>query len=128
MNFLVPIGVAKQFLSEINVKPQESQLSRLYEQGLAYYDKHQYKNALEKFREVNELNPGYPYVTKYISDCRTAISEGRDETRSVWVYAGIAVAVGGFLLLIVIGVIIFVLSRRKPPHVGPTEPMHPAHV
>jgi S1-C subfamily serine protease len=127
MNFLVPISVAKQFLSEINVRPQESQLSKLYEQGLAYYDKQQYKNALEKFREVNELNPGYPYVTKYISDSRTAISEGRDKTWSVWVYVGIA-AVGGFLMLVVIGVIIFVLYRRKPPHIGPTEPMHPAHV
>jgi serine protease Do len=126
MNFLVPIGVARQFLTEINVKPQESQLSKLYEQGLVYYDKHQYKNALEKFREVNELNPGYPYVTKYISDSRTAISEGRDTTWSTWVYAGIAIA-GGFLLLIAIGVIVFILYRRKPPHIGPTEP-HPAHV
>lgn len=126
MNFLVPISVARQFLNEINVHPQESQLSRLYEEGLTYYDKHQYRNALEKFREVNELNAGYPYVTKYISDCRTAISEGRDTTWSVWVYAGMAAA-AGFLLLIVIGVIVFVLSRRKPPHIGPAEPMHPAH-
>ena len=127
MNFLVPISVARQFLNELNVHPQESQLSKLYEQGLAYYDKQQYKNALEKFREVNELNAGYPYVTKYISDCRTAISEGRDTTWSVWVYAGIAAAVG-FLLLVAVGVIVLILFRRKPPHVGPTEPMHPAHV
>ena len=125
MNFLIPISVARQFLNEINIRPQESQLSKLYEQGLAYYDKHQYKNALEKFREVNELNAGYPYVTKYISDCRTAISEGRDKTWSTWVYAGIA---GGLLLLIGIGVIAFVIFRRKRPHIGPTEPMHPAHV
>lgn len=127
MNFLVPISVAKQFLNEINIHPQDSQLSKLYEQGLGYYDKQQYKNALEKFREVNELNPGYPYVTKYISDCRTAISEGRDKTWSIWVYAGIAAA-GVLVLLIAIGVIAFILFRRKPPHIGPTEPMHPAHV
>jgi S1-C subfamily serine protease len=126
MNFLIPIGVARQFLNEINIRPQESQLSRLYEQGLAYYDKQQYKKALEKFREVNELNQGYPYVAKYISDCRTAISEGRDTTWSVWVFVGIGV--GGLLLLIAIGVIVFVLYRRKHPHIGPTEPMHPAHV
>ena len=127
MNFLVPIGVAKQFLTEINVKPQESQLTKLYEQGLVYYDKQQYKNALEKFREVNELNPGYPYVTKYISDSRTAISEGRDKSWSIWVYAGIAVA-AGLLLLILVAVIVLVLYRRKGPPIGPTEPMHPAHV
>jgi S1-C subfamily serine protease len=128
MNFLVPISVAKQFIAEINVRPQESQLSKLYGQGLAYYDKHQYKNALEKFREVNELNPGYPYVTKYISDCRTAINEGRDETRSIWVYAGIGVLIaGGLLLLVVVGIVV-ILNRRKPPRMGPTEPMHPAPV
>lgn len=127
MNFLVPIDVARQFLNEINVRPQESQLTRLYEQGLAYYDKHQYKNALEKFREVNELNSGYPYVTKYISDCRTAISEGRDTSWPIWAYAGIAVG-AGLVLLIAVGVIVFVFYRRKPPHIGPTEPMHPAHV
>lgn len=127
MNFLIPISIARQFLNEINVKPQESQLSKLYEQGLTYYDKQQYKYALEKFREVNELNPGYPYVTKYISDSRTAINEGRDRSTPVWLYAGLAVVIGVFLMMIVIaGVVALVLYRRKPPQapwgrpVGPT--------
>lgn len=130
MNFLIPISIAKQFLSEINVTPRESQLSKVYEEGLALYDKQQYKNALEKFREVNELNPGYPYVTKYISDSRTAISEGRDLSTPTWLYAGIAVVAAFFLLLLIIGAVIaFLLYRRKQPPVRPTgRPIGPAAV
>lgn len=128
MNFLIPISIARQFLNEINVAPQESQLSKLYEEGLAYYDKQQYKNALEKFREVNELNPGYPYVAKYISDSRTAINEGRDRSTPSWLYIGVAiVAIGSLLLLVVGGVVAFVLFRRKPTRMGPTsKPIGPA--
>jgi S1-C subfamily serine protease len=114
MNFLIPISVAKQFLNEINITPQESQLSKLYQEGLAYYDKQQYSNALEKFREVNELNPGYPYVTKYISDSRVAISEGRDQSSLSWTYIGIAIGVFLFLgLLVIVGIVGFLLYRRK---------------
>jgi len=128
MNFLVPISIARQFLNEINVTPQESQLSRLYEEGLAYYDKQQYTNALEKFREVNELNPGYPYVTKYISDSRVAITEGRDRSTSSWLYIGIAVgAIALLLLLAIAGVIGFLISRGKPPRGRPAvRPVGPA--
>ena len=128
MNFLVPISIAKQFLNEINVTPQDSQLSKRYEEGLAYYDKQEFKNALDKFREVNELNPGYPYVTKYISDSRIAINEGRDRSTSSWLYVGIAIAaVTVFLLLLVGGVVAFVLYRRKPPKVKPAaRPIGPA--
>jgi hypothetical protein len=128
MNFLVPVNVAKQLLREINVTPQESQLSKVYEEGLALYDKQQYKAALEKFREVNELNPGYPYVTKYISDSRTAINEGRDRSTPTWQYVGVAFAVLFFLVILVTaGIVTFVVYRRKPTKVEPTsKPIGPA--
>jgi S1-C subfamily serine protease len=127
MNFLVPISIAKQFLNEINVKPQESQLSKLYAQGLVYYDKQEYKNALEKFREVNELNPGYPYVAKYISDSRIAINEGRDRSTPSWVFIGVAALAGVFVLLLVGGVIAFLwFRRRKEPPTTAIRPIGPA--
>lgn len=118
MNFLVPVNVAMQFLREINVTPQESQLSKLYEEGLVLYDQQQFKSAVEKFREVNELNPGYPYVAKYISDSRTAINEGRDRTTPTWMYVAAAVAAVFFILLVIAGVIAFVIYRIKS-HKGP---------
>lgn len=130
MNFLVPISIAKQFLNEINITPRESQLSKLYEEGLALYDKQQYKAALEKFREVNELNPGYPYVSRYISDSRAAISEGKDRSTPSWLYPILAGVVILFLLLLLAAAITgFFLYRRKHPAVKSTgRPIGPAAV
>jgi S1-C subfamily serine protease len=130
MNFLVPINIARQFLNEINVQPKESQLSKLYEEGLVLYDKQQYRDALEKFREVNELSPGYPYVSTYISDSRTAITEGRDRSTPIWWYIGIgAVVILSLLLILSTAVVAFVVYRRNHPRAKmPGTPIRPAHV
>lgn len=112
MNFLIPISVAKQFLRELNITPTESGLTKTYVQGLVDYDNEYYSAALEKFREVNELNPGYPYVQQNISDARIAINEGRDRTTSSWwIYA--VVAVGGLLLIVLLGLGGFLLLRAR---------------
>ncbi len=130
MNFLVPISIAKQFLNEINVSPRESQLSKTYEEALLLYDKQQYKAALEKFREVNELNPGFPYVTNYISDTRTAINEGKDRSTPTWLYAVLAgAALLLFLLIVGAAVAVWLAYRRRPAVVKPTgRPIGPAAV
>ncbi len=107
MNFLVPIGIANEFLREINITPNESNLSNIYEQGLILYDQEQYSRALDKFREVNELNPGYPYVQKNITEARTAISEGKDRSTSLWKY----VLLGGIVLLIVAAIVLYAVYR-----------------
>jgi S1-C subfamily serine protease len=122
MNFLIPIGIVKQFLREINVTPEMSRLSSLYNEGLVLYDEEQYSAALEKFREVNELNPGYPYVQKNISDARVAIAEGRDRTSSpVWrfaMWAGIAL----LAISIVFGILIFLLLKSQKKLNVPAHP------
>ena len=125
MNFVIPMSVAKQFLKEVNITPSESNLSKLYEEGLIYYDNEQFSRALEKFREVNELNPGYPYVQQNISDARVAINEGRDKSWSpVWFYV---LAGGGGLLLIVVLVagFFFLRGRKGPKDKGFNVPAHP---
>lgn len=111
MNFIVPMSVAKLFLKEINVAPEESRLSKLYEEGLIYYDNEQFNRALEKFREVNELNAGYPYVQQNISDSRAAISEGRDRSWSpIWFYI---LAGGGVLFVGTLITAIYLLRRKN---------------
>jgi S1-C subfamily serine protease len=112
MNFLVPITVAKQFLKEINVTPSESGLTKTYVEGLIFADNEQYSRALEKFREVNELNPGYPYVQQNISEARAAINEGRDRSGYVtWVY--ISAGVGLVILLAGVIALLLVLRGRR---------------
>jgi S1-C subfamily serine protease len=124
MNFLIPISIAKQFLREINVTPEESKLTQTYTEGLIYYDQEQYSLALEKFREVNELNPGYPYVQKNISEARTAINEGRDRSSPVWIY----VLIGSGLVFLTAALIVgfFVLrGRMARTKVEANIPAHP---
>ena len=122
MNFLIPVSIAKQFLREINIAPEESRLSKLYQEGLFLYDDEQYSAALEKFREVNELNPGYPYVQKNISDSRNAINEGRDRTSPFWYYI---LAGGGVLLVFGLTVIGFLIWRARHATGKIHVPAHP---
>jgi len=123
MNFLIPVSIAKQFLHEINITPEQSRLSKLYIEGLTLYDAERYSAALEKFREVNELNPGYPYVQKNISDARNAINEGRDKAAFswTWVYA----AGGVLLVLIILGGGFLIIWGRKRHAGGINMPAHP---
>lgn len=121
MNFVIPISVAKQFLKEINITPEESRLSKAYIEGLIYYDNEQFSYALEKFREVNELNPGYPYVQQNISDSRAAIDAGRDRTTPIWYY--IAAGFGG-LIIVALAIAGFLVWRAR--HVPKMHvPAHP---
>lgn len=117
VNFLVPATVVKQYLHEINVVPQQSRLSRLYEEGLVLFEHQQYKNALEKFREINELNPGYPYVQSYIAESRSLIEQGKDKSPVPWLYIGL-----GAVALVVFAVFGFIVLRRRSRPKGPRAP------
>lgn len=118
VNFLVPGTVIKQYLHEINVTPQQSRLSGLYNEGLVLFEQKHYKAALDKFREINELNPGYPYVQSYIAEARAAVGAGKDVPTTsplLYVYLGLGA-------LLVMGAIIvgLMLWRRKGPPAKPT--------
>jgi len=114
VNFLVPATVIKQYLHEINVTPQQSRLTSLYNEGLVLFEQKHYKAALDKFREINELNPGYPYVQAYIAESRSAIQAGKDVSTSPWLYPGI-----GGLVIVIAAVVVFIVMRRKAPPKGP---------
>ncbi|MBD3920382.1 trypsin-like peptidase domain-containing protein [Paenibacillus sp. PR3] len=126
MNFVIPINIANQFLKELNVTPAESQLTALYKEGLALYNEGKYARALDKFREVNELNPGYPYIQTFISDSRMKMNNAPAETGTNWTV--IVLVAGGVIILAVLMVIILLLLRKfnfklerrplAPPSVG----------
>lgn len=125
MNFLIPISIAKQFLKEINVTPTESSLTKTYVAGLIHFDNEEYSLALEKFREVNELNPGYPYVQQNISSARIAITEGRDKSGwPFWIYAA---AIAGVLLIIAVALVGGFLILRGRGTRSSADAQIPAH-
>jgi tetratricopeptide (TPR) repeat protein len=96
VNFVVPTTVVREFLQKINVQPQESKLSQQYQEGIMHFEAEQYGQALQLFRQIQELNPQFPYVQEYVTKARSAIDSGKDKTIPVWIYAA---AGGGFLLV-----------------------------
>lgn len=124
MNFVIPISIAKQFLNELNVTPTESQLTTLYKEGLSLFNEGKYAHALDKFREVNELNPGYPYIQTFISDSRMAMNNAPAESGFQW--TGILLIAGGALLLVVLVLLVILLLRKFNFKVERKAPLPPA--
>lgn len=128
MNFAVPISIAKQFLNESNITPSESQLTKIYKEGLSLYNSRKYSKALEKFREVNELNPGYPYIQNFISESRLAINNNQDQsglslTLILYIIGGLVVlALLVFLLVLVLRKYSFTVARKPEAASPPSVP------
>lgn len=115
INFLVPISVAKEFLNELNVKPQQSRLSQLYDEGIASMSKSCYKGALEKFKEVSDLSPGFPFVQDKITQSRNAIDQGMDRC---WMPSSTYI-IGTVAIVLIILTAVWLLMRRRTPVAEP---------
>ncbi|QYO64984.1 hypothetical protein [Leptolyngbya sp. 7M] len=57
----------QDFLAQANVTPEEGQLSKPYQQGIQLMAQQCYRTALQKFQEVENLNPQFPYIQQLFS-------------------------------------------------------------
>ncbi len=113
-NFFIPSKYVWELLTRNNVNNEQDPIMDLYEEGLRlYYQKH-YSAAIEKFKLVQNLNPGFPYIDEYIANAQAAILRGEDvplETGPnplIFIAIGIAAAAGG-----VGGLYFFYFKKRK---------------
>jgi hypothetical protein len=110
MNFIVPSTIVQEYIRKAKIDPEMSDISLTYESGMDLYDESRYKKALDKFDEVKEMNPSFPFIDKMISDTEKKIEKGMDkEPKDMKMYYFIG---GGAVLLILI-VFLVVRSRRK---------------
>lgn len=93
INFVVPVNIIREFLDQANVEPEMGRLSKLYEEGIMLRSEERYKAALDKFREVEDLNPEYPYVKQQITEVRQALVDHPDSNLPI--IAGIGAGVLG---------------------------------
>ncbi len=123
-NFFVPGKYVLEMMSRNNVKNQQDPVMDLWEQGLRlYYGKH-YKAAIEKFRLVKELYPGFPYVDDYIANSQAAILRGEDvplgpDPLMIALIAGVVAAAGGG------GAYLYLKKRRRRTSSTPHPPIPP---
>ncbi|WP_455276867.1 S1C family serine protease [[Eubacterium] cellulosolvens] len=64
--FLVPINVAKEFLSRTNINNERSEIDEHYQKGIEYFFDEEYYAAINELAEVLELNPEHFHARNYI--------------------------------------------------------------
>ena len=134
MNFAIPISIAKQFLSELNVQPSESAFSKDFNTALTAYNGGDYHKALELLRGINETNPGFPVVQELLADARQAADANPKlgAGGEILGLPSIVVYVGILLIVLAVGLVIILSLRKKKSAVGmpgasayPTVQMQP---
>lgn len=109
-NFFVPVSILKEFMTQVNIKNETSEITKEFNKGLQDFEKERYKSALATFLKIEQVNGNFPYIKTYISDCQSNINKGLDKTPLlplfVWIAIGIVV-IGG------IGTALFLILKRK---------------
>lgn len=152
MNFAIPISIAKQFLSEINVTSSESQFTTDYRKAVMLYGQEDYRGAADLLRQINEMNPGYPVVVELLSECSSLAGAQPVSTQEAPVTADaddviddeespkqtdkeadlkpipwLPIGLGGGGLVLVVIIIISVAAVKKRKRIQPPKPEVTAH-
>jgi serine protease Do len=107
LNFAIPISILYEYIDSAEITPAQSNSTKLFLEGLNFYNKKYYHKALSSFEKVKELNNFYPTVNLYISNSKTKIKKGEDKESSL-IKGVLEVAI-----LLAVIVILFFLFRKK---------------
>jgi len=107
LNFAIPVSILQEYLDSAGVVAHPSETSLLFGDAIEFYDREFYKDALKKFRQVDELNRHYPGLAFYIKDSERRLHQN-DEKRSSMIRVDLVVF--GFFLF---GAIILFRYMRK---------------
>ncbi len=76
IKFAMPINLAKEYLSELNLKNEVTALDAKYSEALEAFWRKDCYAALPKLKEVLVSYPGHPYAQDYVNACEQAIQAG----------------------------------------------------
>lgn len=110
-NFFVPISILKEFMNQINIKNETSDIDKLFQAALKDFESQRYKAALTTFTKVEQINGNFPYIKTYISECQTNINKGLDKTPIL--SAGMWAIIGIVALALIAGTVLFITKRKK---------------
>ena len=122
-SFVVPSNTVMEYVKSAGASNEEGPTDKLYHEGLEAYWNQYYSDAIPKFEQVKRLFPQHSEVERLLQSSQQAKAEGRDKSKfPVWVVVVVAIVlvlIGGIIL---IGLIVFLISRRrkgKQPSGGP---------
>jgi S1-C subfamily serine protease len=115
MNFAVPISIARQYLSELNVTPAESDFTRDFKAAYAAYNAGDYRKAVDLLTAINNVNPGFPVVADLLAKSQTGLNSSGSAAGGLG--DGFSFELSGVWCLIplvlIVGVIVLVIVLRK---------------
>jgi serine protease Do len=109
LNFAIPVQILKEFLDSVDIAPSISKVSALFADGVHLFEGEYYNKALHKFNEVKHLNENYPTLEIYISNCKTAIKNGKDKESKIILW----IALGVVLIFIILIPYILLFRKKK---------------
>ncbi|MCL4474023.1 MAG: trypsin-like peptidase domain-containing protein [Actinobacteria bacterium] len=126
-NFAMPSTIIKQFLTESNVTPTQGQLTQTYREGVDLFYGEHYSAAKDKFKQVSDANPAFPYISDQIAASTDKINAGLDKSTfpvPMWLIVLIVILVIGTA-----GALYMFVIKKKPQAVtagGPAATTTPA--
>jgi serine protease Do len=107
LNFAIPISILDEYIDSADITPAQSNSTKLFLEGLNFYNKKYYHKALSSFEKVKQLNNFYPTVNLYINNSKNKIKKGEDKELSI------VKGVLEIVILLAVIVILFLLFRKK---------------
>ena len=108
LNFAIPVSILEEYLDSAGVTANPSETSRLFGEGVVFYDRGFYRDALVKFKTVNELNNRFPGLAYYIKDTEKRLRQN-DEKKASMIRVDLLV----FGLFLFGAIVLFRYLRKK---------------
>jgi serine protease Do len=83
LNFAIPVSILQEFLDSAGVVANPSEPSLLFGEGVVFYDREFYEDALKKFRKVKDLNGHFPGLAYYIQDTEKRLRQKEEKKSSM---------------------------------------------
>jgi serine protease Do len=108
LNFAIPVSILEEYLDSAGVTANPSESSMLFGDGVVFYDRGFYRDALVKFKTVKELNNRFPGLAHYIKDTERRLRQN-DEKKASMIRVDLLV----FGLFLFGAIVLFRYLRRK---------------
>jgi serine protease Do len=108
LNFAIPVSILQEYLDSAGVAAIPSETSLVFADAVILYDRQSYRDALSKFKKVNELNKHFPGLSYYIKDTEKRLLQNDEKKASM-----IRVDLLAFGLLLFGAILLFRYLRKK---------------
>jgi len=101
-NFAIPVSIINDFLDSVNIVPQMSRASVVFNKGLDYFYKGYYIKARSRFETVSKLTDNYPQLSYYLEASGKRLDAGEDRDAAlqkiIFRIMAIAIVLGGVFI------------------------------